>query len=317
MKESCYYLKEYFFENPIFNEVDATYIIHLEGNKRLDIILDQLKYYYPSKKLYILFNKGFKKCKKEEYINKPPLDVIDAFYYCFNDANKKNYENILILEDDFIFDKKILERAHSNKIDKFLYEKNKKKEIFIYYIGTITYLQSAFGEYHNKLFLSVGSHSCIYPKSFIKYLLNNVPKKSLNDWDFFTNFNFPRYKYYTPLCYQILTETENSKYWNQGNFFLKYLFHEFRKYQIYINLNKHYQPGFNIMEISSRIIFWIIIITFLFILYLIFFKLNKLFYNKNQLFYLILLLLIILYPILIINILLTIVYILSNFYIIK
>jgi hypothetical protein len=150
MNNTCYSLKEYTFDNPIFNSVDATYIIHLEGNGRLNNIKEQLKYYHPTKIVYILFNKGFKKCEKDKHINKPPFDLIDAFFNCFKDANTKNYDNILILEDDFIFDEKILDKNHSTEIDRFL--GNKSEQIYIYYIGSVTYLQSAFGEYHNRLF---------------------------------------------------------------------------------------------------------------------------------------------------------------------
>jgi hypothetical protein len=268
MNNICYNLKEYKFNDPIFNNVDATYIIHLEGNGRLNNIKEQLKYYHPSKIVYIIFNKGFKKCNKDKYINIPSLDLIDAFFQCFKDANNKKYENILILEDDFIFDNKILDKNNSNKIDDFLYEMSKTNQIYIYYIGTITYLQSAFGQYHNKLYLSVGTHSCIYPKIFIKHLLNNIKKDKINDWDFYLNLNYIRYKYYKSLCYQTLPQTDNSKYWDQGNIFLKYIFKLFRYYQLIIKLDNKHQPGFDIMEISSKIIFWFIIISLIIIILL-------------------------------------------------
>ena len=164
MNTNCYSLKEYKFNNPIFNEIEATYIIHLEGNGRLSSIQNQLKKYHPTKKVYILFNKGFKKCEKDKYINKSPLDLIDAFYTIFRDAYNKNYNNILILEDDFIFDEEILDKTHSENIESFLKKHNEKKEIYIYYLGAITYLQTYFGTYHNKLFFSTGCQSNIYPK---------------------------------------------------------------------------------------------------------------------------------------------------------
>lgn len=316
MNNICYSLKEYKFNDPIFNNVDATYIIHLEGNGRLNNIKEQLKYYHPSKIVYIIFNKGFKKCNKDKYINIPSLDLIDAFFQCFKDANNKNYENILVLEDDFIFDKKILDKNNSNKIDDFLYEMSETKQIYIYYIGAITYLQSAFGQYHNKLYLSVGTHSCIYPKIFIKHLLNNYRKDKINDWDFYLNLNYIRYKYYKSLCYQTLPQTENSKYWDQGNIFLKYIFKLFRYYQLTINLNNKPQPGFDIMEISSKIIFWFIIISLIIIILLIYnywLKCKKKKNNIKYLFYLIIFFLL-LYPIVIINILLLTIYITSIFY---
>ena len=323
MDNKCYDLKEYKFDEPIFNSVDATYIIHLEGNGRLSGIEEQLKYYHPSKVVYILFNKGFKKCEKDNNINKAPLDLVDAFFQCFKDANSKNYENILILEDDFIFDEKILDKNHSNKIDDFLYEKNKIDEIYVYYIGTIPYLQSALGDYHNRLFISIGTQSCIYSKGFINYLLNNVKQENINDWDIYTHFNYVRYKYYTPLCYQIFPETENSKYWDQGNTFLKYLLVILKYNKSIMKLDIQPQPGFDIMEFSSKFMFWIIIITIILIISVFIFFIYNIFNKKNNkknktiiknyylyLFYLTIFVLII-YPIFICGILLLIIYIQS------
>jgi hypothetical protein len=52
------------------NSIDATYIIYLEGNeKRLKNIMDQIKKIYLTKKVYILYNKGFKKSKKKRIYN--------------------------------------------------------------------------------------------------------------------------------------------------------------------------------------------------------------------------------------------------------
>ena len=282
MDTTCYNLKKYEFSNPIFNSVDATYIIHLEGNGRLDGMKEQLKYYHPSKTVYILFNKGFKKCEKDKHINKPPLDLIDAFFQCFKDANSKNYENILILEDDFIFDKEILNRQHSNRIDNFLYEKKIKQKIYVYYIGTLTYLQTAFGDYHNRLIFSTGTQSCIYSKGFINYLLNNVKQETINDWDIYINFNYTRYKYYISLCYQTFPETDNLKYWGQGSLFLKYIIKIFKYNMSIMKLDIQPQPGFNIMESSSRFMFWFIIIIFILILFSFIFFIKSNFNGKNN-----------------------------------
>ena len=104
----CYEYEEYNFNNPLL-DVEATYIIHLQGNGRYESIIDQLHKYPISKKVYIVLNKGYKKCKKNAAIIKPPLDLIDAFLEIFNHA--KNKKNILILEDDFM----IIYLTHSIK----------------------------------------------------------------------------------------------------------------------------------------------------------------------------------------------------------
>ena len=51
-----------------------------------------------------------------------------------------------------------------------------------------------------------------------------------NDWDVYINLNHTlnRYIYYTPLCYQLFSETENATYWGSHNtinlaFILKFI----------------------------------------------------------------------------------------------
>ena len=54
----CYYIKTLYFNDPLFNETDATYIIHLENNGRYKNIEKELKKYHPTNIVHSLFNKG-------------------------------------------------------------------------------------------------------------------------------------------------------------------------------------------------------------------------------------------------------------------
>ena len=100
----CYHYEKYHFEKGLL-DIDRTYIIHLEGNGRLDNIYKQLEEFHISKEVYILFNKGYKKCNKNLEEQKSTFDLIDAFMTIFEHA--RDLDNILILEDDFFFDKDI------------------------------------------------------------------------------------------------------------------------------------------------------------------------------------------------------------------
>lgn len=104
----CYTFKKIKYNKGLLdNAVDATYIIHLEGNGRYDDIMNQLESYHPTKEVYIIFNKGYKKCKKDKHITLPAYDLIDAFLQAFKHAKNQNYNNILILEDDLCLMKKL------------------------------------------------------------------------------------------------------------------------------------------------------------------------------------------------------------------
>ena len=278
---SCYLFKEYIYDDPILSNVDATYIIHLEGNGRLQNIEDQLEKYHPSKKVYILFNKGYKKCKKEEYIDSPSKDLIDAFYTIFKDANNKQYNNIIILEDDFIFDNKINDKNHRQNIDDFLADNH--SDTFVYYLGAITYLQSGLNETNHRLYFSTGTHACIYSKKCIDYFLDKVDQKSITDWDVFLNFgSIPRYKYHTPVCYQTFPDTDNSRGWHRDSTFLWILVFIQRNIFKLLYLDTQCEFGFNTFELISRILFWILVLLIFYIIFLFFSMLNKIIFNKQK-----------------------------------
>jgi hypothetical protein len=262
--DTCYKLIKINNKKYLFKNVEAMYIIHLEGNGRLQSVIDQLQKYKLTKEVYILLNKGYKKCKKDEYIRLPRYDLIDCFLKIMKDAKQKRYNNILILEDDFIFNKDILEEKITNHIDNFL--KNNNKKLFLYYIGALPYLQIPTYNQENILLLCSGAHSIIYPKTFINYI-NLINKKKIEDWDVYLNFNFKRYIYYKPLCYQLFPETENSN--NCVN--TLYIARPLSKILFKIlNLDKEIEPGYMIMYNFSIYIYYIIILLLLFLIYLIY-----------------------------------------------
>jgi len=92
--------KCYRFEKIIFNdgllsdEVNATYILHLENNGRYESIMEQINEYHPTNIVYICYNKGYANCKKAEYIDATALDLVDANLHIFKHAKDHNYDNI-------------------------------------------------------------------------------------------------------------------------------------------------------------------------------------------------------------------------------
>lgn len=255
----CYYFDNIKFNDGLLNDcIDATYIIHLEGNGRLQDIQKQLEEYHPSNEVFILFNKGYKKCKKAEYINASPIDLIDAFLQCFQHAEENAYNNILILEDDFIFSEKIKEREHCENICEFI--KSKEGEPMHYRIGCIPYIQIPYtiDFIHYKGCFIGGTHAVIYNRLYRDTLLKSDTSQ-IHDWDIFNNFNTNSYTYYLPLCYQLIPETENSKNWGSENtvyliaskilFFILQL----------LGLNKSVEPGYSFLYMFSKIIFFLLV----------------------------------------------------------
>lgn len=267
LNSTCYQFKKYFFNDGLLNNsVDATYILHLEGNGRLKFILEQLSKYHTTNIVYIMYNKGYKKCDKKKYIKNSMYDIIDANLEIFKHAFNNNYNNILILEDDFIFDNKILNKNHIKNINNFIIENNNKD--FIYHLGCQPILYRPLDENNNILFFGTGMHAAIFSQKFRTIFLKE-DLTNISDWDFYLNKKTKRYFYNEPLCYQFIVETENSK--NYPNYFgLTKICNIIIKF---LKLDKEPITGYQKIYILSKIfsisIMFIIIITIIFLLFYI------------------------------------------------
>jgi hypothetical protein len=251
---SCYQLEKIEFDNynKTLLDIDATYIVHLENNGRLDSVKAQLNKFRPTKDVYILHNEGYRTCEKEEYINKPALDLVDAFLYIFKDAQEKDYKHVLILEDDFIFNDRIRDKTVQKNIMNFISNRNYD----IYALGRVPYLQKAYDNNTSISLYGGATHAMIYSRNCIDKTLQ-TDRKSIEDWDYFTGQTFRIYMYNEPLCYQLFPETENQKYW--GNNVVKII--------KLLKLDVQVEPGYSIAYIMSRGVYGlcIILVVWLFI----------------------------------------------------
>jgi uncharacterized membrane protein YhdT len=271
--KNCYSFEEKKYDHGFLDDsVDATYIIHLQGNdERYKNITKQLEIYHPTKKVFLLLNKGYKNCNKVLNEQTPKCDLIDAFYQVFNHANKHQYNNILILEDDFIFNEKISDSKINgiNDINEFIKNRTSLQQNFIYSLGTIPYLQIPLLNKHSVLLLSTGTHASIYSKKCIETILSLI-QDSISDWDLHVNFGLfgktTRYLYHEPLCYQLFSETENFESWS-CIFGLKYILMWIFKM---LNMNNQAEPGFSIFYNFSKILYFILYFCLIYVLYKIF-----------------------------------------------
>jgi hypothetical protein len=242
----CYHFEERRYNDGLFNDsIDATYIIHLKGNGRLSDINQQLEIYHPTNIVYILFNKGYKKCKKEG-VDTPAKDLTDAFLTIFKDAKQKKYNNILILEDDFMFSPKVKESIHIKNINHFL-NKHKNSDIQ-YLLGTLPGIRMPYiyDTNHSMIFISAGTHSVVYTHSNREKILLEKKEDMLNtDWDSYSSSNNVCYGYHIPLCYQLFPDTENKKTWGSQNIFTRILGIMAEYIFNCLNLDKKVEPGYS------------------------------------------------------------------------
>ena len=80
------------------NYIDLVYILTTDSNK--DHIMDQINKYKPHKKILIQQSINLNKLDKLD----KQLSINEAYYNVFLNALQHNYKNIIIFEDDFMFD---------------------------------------------------------------------------------------------------------------------------------------------------------------------------------------------------------------------
>lgn len=266
MTSECYRFEEFMGDPkrpPLFSHVDATYVIHLENNGRLENVKRGLREFYPSRNTCILYNKGYKNCTKELPGDETRYDLIDANLAVFRDAKEKNYKHILVLEDDFIFHPDI--RNHTHKIEEFIQQK--AEDEFLYFVGCLPGITIPYNSEHYYVPLGGALHAVIYSQSYREQLLL-VDQSLIEDWDCFQmHFRiFNRYMYYRPLCYQLFPVTENSQRWGSHHFLLgiggKIVFQLLQL----MNLHKNVEPGYSILYFLSKT--FLLFVVFLFCLFL-------------------------------------------------
>jgi len=252
----CYHFETVNYDKGFLDKcVDATYVIHLEDNGRYEHIKEQMTIFQPTKNVYIAHNAGFTKCKKRLIDQISYQDLSDAFLQCFKHANDHGYNNVLILEDDFIFNSDIKKSENIDSIADFLKEKEKEEDTgFIYYLGCnpIIVYPCSLNLNHYKSIKSMSMHSIIYSRKARN--IKNM-KVDLKHWDVIVENSITnRYLYYKPLCYQTYPDTDNKKSWSEkdGNIIISYI-----KLGIIqaLNLDKEYEPGFSIIYGFSKFLF--------------------------------------------------------------
>jgi len=228
--------------------IDATYILHLEGNGRYSVILEQLKKYKPSKSLYIVFNKGYKSGKKPIHINNAASDIIHANLEIFKHANSYGFGNILILEDDFTFNERVHNKDKVNEICNFIRDKSAYSMVYTLGCTPFAGIPCTFTASHYMVIFAT-THACIFTKLYREKSLQIDPQ-TIKYWDKFTTFG---YTYYQPLCYQTLPITENQRQWGVNLGVIENIFLSIAKQGIkLLQLDKTPEPGFSIMYLWCK-----------------------------------------------------------------
>ena len=244
----CYELETIEYDKGIFPDVDATYIIHLRDNGRHEHIMDELAKTHPTNTVHLVVNTGFKTCEKRDLrVPSSVFDLIDAFLYVFHDAIQKNYQSVLILEDDFIFDEKVGD--HSPAVCEFL--RSKKGEEYVYALGCLPFAMMPYNSTTYRGILTMGMHSVIYSRAWMEKVVHK--RQDIDDWDLYHNLHIVKYVYYTPLCYQLFPATENKSNWGGENWLYRLGAMCIKAVIWLLSLETQIHPGYDIMYFLSKL----------------------------------------------------------------
>ena len=271
----CYSYEIINFEQSSLN-VNAVYVLTMENSDRLEELKKQLYIYKPGKRIIIQINKGYKKCAKrlcdnsKEYINNPYNDISHAYLNAFKNAIQKQYENILILEDDAIFSPEYYNPYNLKIVNEFIPKLNSNQWIFA--LGLMPWVSLYYSYGIRRSILAYGLHATIFPISVVNSIVQNC--NSISDMDNYVNTRCVRYFYDYPLVTQTFPETENSKYWGTDLGFLGSII---RYIMISTNwlfgIDKQSEPGTTIFYNINKILYDMLIP--LFIMYILFLIIKK------------------------------------------
>ena len=271
--KKCYFLKKINFEKGILdNIVDCTIVLLLSSNqKRKKSIFKTLNKYKLCKNTIIQFNKGYKNCKKNLYKQSSLHDLNDSYYNAFKYANENKVKNLLVLEDDVIFDHNI----ENPKIIKNIENLYKNEDVDIFSLGTCVKLihpSNILLDTYNckKLLFFTSTHACIYNKNFRDSFIKKYENKRSIGFDEDININNYKniYNYNKPIAYQPFEMTENSNQWamfgiNFSNFS--------KNYMKMLNLNfDNKQNSIKSFKKLEKSVLFINILIYAFVIYIVY-----------------------------------------------
>lgn len=226
------------------NCIDAVYVILLEGTERTKNVYSQINNFKLCKKNYIQINKPYKICHIMELKKQN-----SAYHLLYNNieiykhAEINKFNNILVLEDDFVFTENIKKINIIKDIEYFI----KKTDFNLLYLGNFfLFWPNVCNIKFPHVLLNGLAHSVIYSQKSRNIILEKYKEVSHIKYlgfechdIWYNDFLNKRYFYYKPLCFQPFTMTENRKLWS--NIFIDFILDFFKlDLEPIIGMNKYY-----------------------------------------------------------------------------
>lgn len=251
---TAYTIKTLEYNDGIFTpNIDATYIIHLKDNGREQHIFDELSRIHPTSVIHIVYNEGFRRVDKGPQVKTTVDDLTHTYLWTFEHAVVQRYRNILILEDDFMFNVDDIKKPENQQNIRDILE-SRKSEDHVFLLGCLPFLLLP-RDPSTYTGITCGMHCAVYSEQCIRNTLANRDK--IVDWDIFFNFvseTTNKYVYYKPLCYQLFPVTENSTNWGMEHIVLRTLSEMIKPFMQVCRLDIQVEPGYSAFYMFSKIL---------------------------------------------------------------
>ena len=283
---NCYRQENLFFPHGILdNIIDMVYILTMESSKSRHIhIQNQLSKFPLCQHIKIIYNKGFTKCSKKicsmttcKLIQTSYQDITHVNEYIYQDILKNKYNNILVLEDDFIISPQITNKDVISDLEDIVkYYKEEKLLLRLGCLPIVSYNMTGSSQYGN-LVLGLGAHALLYNRNSVNEIVRKVRKSE--DFDVNLNISFIGNQLYykkKSLISQLFPVTENRRNWGKSYGYVIEKYFQFLMFRCIslLKLDKTVEPGYTVMYKYHNYLFSIL---FIFHVYLLFIIIKKIF----------------------------------------
>jgi hypothetical protein len=215
MNNVCYTDEIIQFTDPIFRTIPTTYVITMHGSRRRDKYMRQLREFRPTARVIILHNRGYRACKKPEWVTGTSSDLWHANLTIA--SRETGDAPVLVLEDDCVFLPQL--RAWGARVEAFL----ASNDVEAYSLGSGPLLSLPVRKHHTRMFCGSFAHAVIYSAAARKKMIQlHHPPIDMPNHDTWLFLKLRTYTSRVPLAVQAHPPTENSKEWGRSKIPIPY-----------------------------------------------------------------------------------------------
>jgi hypothetical protein len=250
----CYRVETLRYSSSMFRTIDCCYVLTMEGSKRRNEYMHQLRTFKPCRTVHIQHNKGYKKCKKQLCEQNSMYDIGHAVANAFQHARRYK-GNIIVFEDDFFF-RNDVRTTDVARIEDFV----SSHPFDCYSLGLIPFLSYPKTAFHARVLLFGGAHAIIFHPKAREKLLAAIEKDTcaIGHVDGYYSKHFTCYTYYKPLCFQLFPPTPNQDLWGKNMTRIEVVDRVLGKAGVQLTkvlrLDKEALPGFRLAYLVSMLI---------------------------------------------------------------